>query len=53
MPIAASIHHSDSDIVPTSPPTLTGVDHVAPPSVDDVKYSYAGSIVYLTGSVIV
>src|SRR5437899_12988094 len=43
-PIAVSIHHSASDMVPASGATLTGVDHVLPWSVDAVKYSLAGSI---------
>src|ERR1700747_3613578 len=43
-PIAPSIHHSSSDIVPTAAPIRTGLDHVVPPSLDWVKYVYPGFI---------
>jgi hypothetical protein len=43
-PIAPSIHHSASDIVPAAAPIRTGVDHVVPPSLDWVKYVYPGFI---------
>src|SRR2546425_9186966 len=47
IPSAPSIHHSERDIVPVPGPTKTGVDQCAPPSVDDVKNVFAGSIVYV------
>ena len=37
--------------MPASGATLTGFDHVSPPSVDRVKYSYAGVIAYVVVSV--
>ena len=43
--MSPSIHRSSSDIVPLLGPRRTGVDHVVPPSVEAVKYSYPGSIV--------
>src|SRR5262249_20450487 len=47
MAMSPSIHHSASDIVPFPGPSCTGADHVLPPSVDAVKYSYPGSIAYV------
>jgi len=37
IPIAPSIHHSSSDIVPLFGPSRIGVDQVLPPSLEDVK----------------
>jgi len=37
IPMSPSIHHSASDIVPACGPTGTGVDQVAPPSLEEVK----------------
>ena len=42
VPSAPSIHHSVSDTVPADGPSLIGVDHVAPPSRERVKYSWPG-----------
>ena len=51
MAMAPSIHHSSSDIVPLLGPRRIGADHVFPPSVEAVKYSYPGSIAYVVVSV--